>query len=50
MKEVATTAPRPSNESGEAKVEVETVVWDHPEAEQKNQTARSLLSKAGNIS
>jgi hypothetical protein len=31
-KGAATTAPPPSDESDEAKVEVETVVWDHPEA------------------
>jgi hypothetical protein len=45
-KGTATTAPPPSDESDEAKVEVETVVGDHPEAEQKNQSAR----KADDIS
>jgi hypothetical protein len=43
MKGAATTVPRPpdeSHESDEAKVEVETdtVVWDHPEAVQKNKS------------
>jgi hypothetical protein len=45
MKGAATTAPSPPDESderGEAEVEVEidteTVVWDHPEAEQKNKS------------
>jgi hypothetical protein len=50
MKGAATTAPRPSDESDEAKVEVETVICDHPEAEQNNQAACSLLSKADEIS
>jgi hypothetical protein len=36
MKGAATTATHPPDEFDEAKVEVETVVWDQPEAEQKN--------------
>jgi hypothetical protein len=46
MKGAATTAPPPSDESDEEKVEVETVVRVHPEVEQKNQAACSLMSKA----
>jgi hypothetical protein len=33
MKGSVTPAPRLPDKSDEAKVEVDTVVWDHPEAE-----------------
>jgi hypothetical protein len=50
IKGAATTVPPSSDESNEATMEVETVVWDHPETEHQNQAACSLLSKKDEIS
>jgi hypothetical protein len=46
MKGAAITATPPSDESDEAKVKGETSVGDHPEVEQNNQAAHSVLGNS----